>query len=303
MGFRDSPRSKARKQFAYNNVVCIRNMAKDGRKILYFEQGHKKKNLVEDDALQRNYIRLVVLPDGTQRFEEHYSVRGSRISRSYQGNFNFAIMPISNANEADIDHSASLSMEAADIESSCGASSESEGPIELWDFPSDGNALDMIVYLLMFPMSLCMFYSVVDVQKEANKKYWFCSFSMCILWIAGLSYVMVWMASEIGIAASIPEPIMGVSSSIGSNIFDILFGLPFPWLIKTAIVSPGTYVFIESDGMTIMVLSLFLMVAFVILSIQQFHWKLSKKLAYVFAVLYLLFVVEALLIEYGVIFS
>ena len=31
---------------------------------------------------------------------------------------------------------------------------------------------------------------------------------------------------------------MAISSSIGSNIFDILVGLPIPWLLKTGIVDP-----------------------------------------------------------------
>ena len=199
------------------------------------------------------------------------------------------------------------------------------GIFQRWKFDEE------IDLFRMYPLHFTMFYTIIDTQKEENDKFWWLSFSECILWIGGLSYIMVWMASEIGLTANIPEPVMGitilaagtsipdmlsslavakkgrgdmaVSSSIGSNIFDILFGLPFPWLIKTGIVNPGSYVSIESDGMTIMVLSLFIMVAFVILSIQQFAWKLSRKLAYVFAVLYCLFVVEAMLIEYGYLFN
>ena len=81
-------------------------------------------------------------------------------------------------------------------------------------------------------------------------------------WIGGFSYLMVSWAEIIGNTIGIPSVIMGltvlaagtsvpdllssvivarrgngdmaVSSSIGSNIFDILVGLPVPWILFTA---------------------------------------------------------------------
>lgn len=38
---------------------------------------------------------------------------------------------------------------------------------------------------------------------------------------------------------------MAVSNTIGSNIFDILIGLAFPWFLQTAMVKPGSYVSIK----------------------------------------------------------
>lgn len=35
---------------------------------------------------------------------------------------------------------------------------------------------------------------------------------------------------------------MAVSNSIGSNIFDVLLGLGFPWALRTLIVSYGSVV-------------------------------------------------------------
>lgn len=35
---------------------------------------------------------------------------------------------------------------------------------------------------------------------------------------------------------------MAVSNSIGSNIFDVLLGLGFPWALRTLIVSYGSMV-------------------------------------------------------------
>lgn len=295
-------------------IVCIRKEKRSGRREIFFEKRGREQQPTSDSKPKRMRLRLIAMPDGSHKFEEYLSVRGSRVSRSFTGNFNLAIVPMPGQDQQQ---------ESIDEEKS--EESDGEG-LNVWAFPADSSVASKLLFLVMSPLQIAMYYSVVSPQRS-----WPCSFCLCIAWIALLSYVMVWMASEIGATANIPEPIMGltilaagtsipdmlsslavakkgrgdmaVSSSIGSNIFDILFGLPVPWLIKTAIVAPGTYVSIQSDGMTIMALSLFLMVAFVILSIQHFGWKLSRKLAYLFAALYLLFLVEALLIEYKLIFS
>ena len=119
---------------------------------------------------------------------------------------------------------------------------------------------------------------------------------MSLLWIAIFAWTMVWWITIIGetlninstvsgltiIAAgtSIPDALssiavakegygdMAVSSSIGSNVFDILVGLPIPWIIKTAIVSPGTTVAIKSEYTVLQVLTLVFMVFFLIPATQ-----------------------------------
>merc|ERR1719326_565546 len=109
---------------------------------------------------------------------------------------------------------------------------------------------------------------------------------------------MVWMLTEFGKMYGIPDSIMGltllaagtsipdclssvavarrghgdmaVSSSIGSNIFDILIGLPVPWFLYTAILRPAgavqgpQWVPINSEALAVWILLLFIMVALVI---------------------------------------
>jgi Ca2+/Na+ antiporter len=41
---------------------------------------------------------------------------------------------------------------------------------------------------------------------------------------------------------------MAISSSIGSNVFDILIGLPLPWFISSAFVEGGAPSKITSEG-------------------------------------------------------
>merc|ERR1719465_315749 len=87
---------------------------------------------------------------------------------------------------------------------------------------------------------------------------------------------------------------MAVSSSIGSNVFDILIGLPIPWFLYGIIF--GQPVEIHSGGITIMVLTLFVMVALVITGVHVVGWKLTMKLGYFMMVLYFYFVAQSLIL-------
>merc|ERR1712232_211354 len=75
---------------------------------------------------------------------------------------------------------------------------------------------------------------------------------------------------------------MAVSSSIGSNIFDILVGLPIPWMIKIVIVDlaangiKGSTVSIYSPYIVVYVLILLVMVLCVILFIHFLGWVLNR---------------------------
>merc|ERR1712113_915622 len=102
---------------------------------------------------------------------------------------------------------------------------------------------------------------------------------------------MVWTATTFGVATGIPDPVMGltllaagtsipdalsslavarkghgdmaVSSSVGSNIFDILVGLPIPWMLYGA-VNKGASISICSSSLGVMIITLFVMVALVV---------------------------------------
>lgn len=115
---------------------------------------------------------------------------------------------------------------------------------------------------------------------------------------------------------------MAVSSSVGSNIFDVTVGwvelfetnstgiyffkifnlffhlnsLPVPWLIYGIIY--GEPVEVSSEGMVCSITILFLMLLFVIISIACFRWKMNKGLGLVMFVLYFVFVAVSLAFEY-----
>merc|ERR1719415_248493 len=110
------------------------------------------------------------------------------------------------------------------------------------------------------------------------------------------SYLMVWWTTRVGEAWGVPDEVMGltflaagtsvpdlfssvivaklgegdmaVSSSIGSNIFDILVGLPLPWLIFT--IDYGTPIIVGGDALGVSLLVLISMLVTVIFTICMF---------------------------------
>lgn len=182
-----------------------------------------------------------------------------------------------------------------------------------------------IYWVVTFPLCVIMWATVPGPHWGPKyKKYFFLTFTMSIVWIGALSFIMVWMAELFGKAAGIPPPVMGltilaagtsipdtiasvnvgkagkgdmaVSNSIGSNVFDILIGLGVPWFIKTVCMS--TTVIIQSDGIVFNIMILFITVAIVVLCIHLSAWMLTRKVGYFLLFVYLLFVVQSLLTEY-----
>ena len=190
-----------------------------------------------------------------------------------------------------------------------------------------------IMYFVTLPLLLGLLCTVPDVRKEKMKKFFVFSFFMSIVWVGIYSYLMVWWATEIGCAFGIPDAVMGltflaagtsvpdlltsvivarqgkgdmaVSSSIGSNIFDVLVGLPFPWMVYSIYkgasdaetndgIVGGFYVRVSAPTLFVSLLILFGMIALVIGSVVINSWKLTKPLGCCMFVFYFLFVLQDL---------
>jgi len=92
---------------------------------------------------------------------------------------------------------------------------------------------------------------------------------------------------------------MAVSSSIGSNIFDILVGLPLPWLCWSIWYSQDISIS-DTGSLLQSVLVLFAMLVLVFMTIVYNKWVLTKQLGYTMLVFYILFLVQDLLTVYNV---
>ncbi|NWR56341.1 NCKX2 protein, partial [Bucorvus abyssinicus] len=181
-----------------------------------------------------------------------------------------------------------------------------------------------LTYLLVLPIVFPLWASLPDVRKPKSRKFFPITFFGAISWIAFFSYLMVWWAHQVGETIGISEEIMGltilaagtsipdlitsvivarkglgdmaVSSSVGSNIFDITVGLPLPWLLYAAINSFAP-VTVSSNGLFCAIVLLFIMLLFVILSIAFCKWRMNKILGFLMFGLYFVFLIVSVLLE------
>lgn len=186
---------------------------------------------------------------------------------------------------------------------------------------------EQIMWVLSLPIYAALYYGI----PKPTQKMFLVTFCVALLWIAGFSFVLVYCVEIFGEAilgggsgvtvvmsftvlaagTSIPDLVssmavakagegdMAVSSSIGSNIFDILVGLPVPWIIKIGLVERSTdyTVGIRSPYIALFVILLIFMVFCVICAVHFGGWQLNKKLGAVMAILYCIFLGIVLPVE------
>ncbi|XP_053572137.1 sodium/potassium/calcium exchanger 1 [Bombina bombina] len=181
-----------------------------------------------------------------------------------------------------------------------------------------------ITYLLLLPIVFPLWLTVPDVRSPKSRRFFVLTFLGSIMWIAIFSYLMVWWAHQVGETIGISEEIMGltilaagtsipdlitsvivarkglgdmaVSSSVGSNIFDITVGLPVPWFLFS-VFNGFSPVAVSSNGLFCAIVLLFLMLLFVIFSIASCKWRMNKYLGSTMFVLYFVFVIVSVMLE------
>ncbi|KTG31202.1 hypothetical protein cypCar_00019066 [Cyprinus carpio] len=206
-------------------------------------------------------------------------------------------------------------------EDEAGEEGENEEPLSL-EWPDARRK--QATYLFLLPIVFPLWLTVPDVRNPASKKFFVITFLGSIVWIAIFSYLMVWWAHQVGETIGISEEIMGltilaagtsipdlitsvivarkglgdmaVSSSVGSNIFDITMGLPVPWLMYSFCHSLAP-VHVSSNGLFCAIVLLFLMLLFVIISIAACKWRMNKVLGFIMFILYFVFLVLSVMLE------
>ena len=88
---------------------------------------------------------------------------------------------------------------------------------------------------------------------------------------------------------------MAVSSSIGSNLFDVTIGLPLPWILYIWVNKSDKAV--SSDGLFCSIGLLLLMLVVLVGTIMAFGWKMNRGMGFGMVTLYAVFVVIAILLE------
>lgn len=189
-------------------------------------------------------------------------------------------------------------------------------------------------YCLCYPFNVLFRFSVPDCNFDIfredkdgeieNRKlgYWTC-FLLCIVWIALLSHFLVFAGAKFGyivglspaamgltiLAAgtSVPDAIssiivarqgegdMAVANSIGSNVFDILMGLGFPWMIAPWVYGKSTVVMV--DDLWIGIGFLFGVVVVLVAALVIRKMQLGRGLGWFFMFLYVLYIIFELAIH------
>ncbi|XP_036743813.2 sodium/potassium/calcium exchanger 2 isoform X2 [Manis pentadactyla] len=292
---------------SYGKLKYYDTMTEEGRfreKASILHKIAKKKCQVDENERQNgaaNHVEKIELPNSTSMEVE--------------------MTPPSDASEPVQNGNLSHSIEAAEAQTTETGEDEEDQPLSL-AWPS--NARKQVTFLIVLPIVFPLWMTLPDVRKPTSRKFFPITFFGSITWIAIFSYLMVWWAHQVGETIGISEEIMGltilaagtsipdlitsvivarkglgdmaVSSSVGSNIFDITVGLPLPWLLYT-IIHRFQPVAVSSNGLFCAIVLLFIMLLFVILSIALCKWRMNKVLGFIMFGLYLVFLVVSVLLE------
>lgn len=202
---------------------------------------------------------------------------------------------------------------------------EMEGVCESLYPPRGKGCIAWTQWIVLLPLVAALTLTVPDVRRPGLHKWCYFSFILSICWIGLYSFFMVDWTERIGNTIGIPSVVMGltflaagtsvpdllssvivarrgegdmaVSSSIGSNIFDILVGLPLPWIIYTAWPTKPDVVEVGSDNIWYFILILLGMLVFIIVAIHFQGWKLTKTLGGLMFLFYIAFLVIAIVLE------
>jgi Ca2+/Na+ antiporter len=200
---------------------------------------------------------------------------------------------------------------------------EPQEPLEI-RMPEAGAGLKAwVMFIVSLPILTVLVFTVPDPRREGRERFYPVSFFMSILWIAGFTYFMIWFVSAIAFTLGVPVHILGltvlaagtsvpdlltsiivarqgkgdmaVSSSIGSNIFDVTVGLPVPWMLYSALRGTSVHVQNKALGFSIMVLLLMLMTT--VMTIKMNSWVMTKAMGLSMFVLYVMFMIQSILVE------
>jgi sodium/potassium/calcium exchanger 1 len=200
---------------------------------------------------------------------------------------------------------------------------EENAPLDLTPPDCDAGIKEWTWYICTLPIVLVLVCTVPDVRREGFRRFYIVSFVISIFWIAVFTYFMLYCAQIIALSFGINEVViallvlapgtsvpdlltsvivarqghgdMAISSSIGSNIFDVTIGLPVPWLLNS-MRNAGRPASLESQNMEIMIGLLLLMLLYTIVSIMAHGWAMTKLMGAIMLVMYVLFMVMAVCI-------
>lgn len=201
--------------------------------------------------------------------------------------------------------------------------SELDDDLSPWLVPQESN-FQFVLWLITWPALVILTLTIPSCKKENQKNFVF-TFILSVVWIGIISYMCSWMVTIISHTFGLPDSVAGITilaagisvpeiiasvivvksgmanmaicNLIGSNIFDILFCLGFPWFIKTFIFSPTASLVINSSALTYTTTTLLSTVVLLFITFSISGWKLNWKVGLMCFILYLGFLLIACMFE------
>jgi Ca2+/Na+ antiporter len=203
------------------------------------------------------------------------------------------------------------------------ADAEENGALTI-DMPEDGSKSAIAWWVFTYPLTAAMYCTLPDVRAEKYQRNWkmaVTEFILCLIWIFIFSNILyeclivvcntlalfppeVAGVTLLAAGTSVPDLLssyivarkgegdMAVSSSIGSNIFDVTVGLPLPWIsfcVVQASQGKSAIVKVSAGSLGTSLTCLICMLVFVVGSIMACKWKLTKPLGWCMLGFYVLF--------------
>mmetsp|Transcript_11906 Transcript_11906/g.21057 ORF Transcript_11906/g.21057 Transcript_11906/m.21057 type:complete len:201 (+) Transcript_11906:1389-1991(+) len=186
-------------------------------------------------------------------------------------------------------------------------------------------------YILSLPICFLFGITVPDCRPPGQEWKCYFTFFMSIVMIGLSSYFMVEAVVEvtnqhnlniptaisgmtiIAAGTSVPDLIssvivarnghgdMAVSSSVGSNIFDVTVGIPIPWIFFILFCDSHAceyYVRLDKSDLVLPTILLLIMVAVIIFAIAVSNWKMTHGLGYMMFAFYFLYLGFAIANKY-----
>lgn len=185
-----------------------------------------------------------------------------------------------------------------------------------------------IIFISTLPLTLAMSYTIPDPRKAKWTNFYPLTLAMVVVWLAGMSFVMVKFSDKSGCILHIPADMMGltigsvgtslpnlfasmlvakqglgnmaISNAFGSNVFNIFMALGIPWTVATVIMEPGVPYPVHSKSIASTVVLLLAFLALFILMMLYFRFRLTKGVGGLFLVLYIMFLIYMSLASGGI---
>ncbi|KAL7675472.1 hypothetical protein ACOME3_001738 [Neoechinorhynchus agilis] len=189
-----------------------------------------------------------------------------------------------------------------------------------------GTIMDNFKKYSMLPLKCCFLFTIPDCRQYRFRMLFPVTFILSVAWLGVWCYLLVWMVATIGYTLGIPDSVMGitflaagtsipdtlasihavktghvnmgVSNTIGSNLFDLLIALALPWLIRN--LSTKQFVVVNSRGLSIDTVLLVGTVIAAVISIKSKGFYLDRKLGTLLLGFYMVYLIISLMIELNV---